>query len=491
MGNNGQTRGTRCAAIDLGAGSGRLIIGEFVNSALVLSEQRRFATPIECDATTGYQCWNLDAIEAHIRDAIGRAAAQAPIASVGVDSWGVDYVLLDGGQSQVGKAVCYRDKRAAGVMERFQERISAAEIYRRTGIQFLPFNTLYQLAATADQNPQWLDAAEHLLMIPDYFHFRLCGVISNEYTNSTTTQMLGLDGAWDTTLLEAAGIRKKLMLPPADAATVLGNLQTSRGWAKVIAPASHDTASAVAGAPLESEDEAYISSGTWSLMGIESRLSIASPEAMQMNFTNEGGLERRYRVLKNIAGMWPLQRLCHEYGAEVNGQLVADAQRQPAWQSIVTFDHARFLNPDSMGQEIRRYCQETGQQEPVSMPQLARCVFDSLALSYRKVKEELETLRGKKLTKIHVIGGGSRNDLLNQLCADACQLPVCAGPVEASALGNLCAQMIALGDIENLEAARQIIRHSFPLREFRPQASIPDGPWRSFLQLVNAPDSGV
>jgi rhamnulokinase len=256
-------------------------------------------------------------------------------------------------------------------------------------------------------------------------------------------------------------------------------------WAKVIAPATHDTASAVAGAPLESASEAYISSGTWSLMGIESMVPIATAEALQMNFTNEGGLERRYRVLKNIMGMWPIQRLCEEHGVTDVAMLVAQAAAEPAWRTIVNSDDEVFLNPASMTDTIQDYCLQTGQTVPQTLPALARCVFDSLALSYRNVKEQLELLRKEKLSKIRIIGGGCKNRLLNQLCADACQLTVIAGPIEASALGNLSAQMMALGAIADLNAARSLIRESFPMEEFAPQSAVPLEVYKAFKQLLN------
>jgi rhamnulokinase len=436
------------------------------------------------DAATGYQCWDLDEIVAQIEVALGRCAASGAVASVGVDGWAVDYVLLDSKLQRVGKAVCYRDKRTTGMVERVQSRVSSEEIYRRTGIQFQPFNTLFQLAATAELEPHWLDKARHLLMIPDYLHYRLSGVLSNEYSNATTTQMLGLNGEWDKVLLDAAGLRRNLMLFPIDASTVLGQIKLGSGNSKVIAPATHDTASAVAGTPLWGPDEAYISSGTWSLMGIESKTPFVSLEAMRMNFTNEGGLEHRYRLLKNIMGMWPLQRLCSEHSVNAVDVLVSKAAEAPAWRSIVNLDEKRFLHPISMTEAIHSYCRQTEQPEPRTIEQLARCVFDSLALSYRKVKEDLETLLQRKLTRIRIVGGGCRNRLLNQLCADACQLPVSAGPVEASALGNLCAQMIGLGEIENLDEARVLIRASFPVEECQPQASVPAAVWKNFQQLL-------
>lgn len=483
--NHSKANGMLHLAIDLGAGSGRVVAGQLRAGRLELRIAGRFRTPLAQDVASGYQCWDIDGILDEITENIERCAREGPIASVGVDSWGVDYVLLNENLQRVGKAVSYRDKRTAGMMERVWARMPAAEIYRRTGIQFQPYNTLYQLAATVYQEPQWVAEARHLLMVPDYVHFRLSGVVSNEYTNATTTQMCGVDGAWDSALLAAAGLERSLMESPVAAATILGETHAGAGRAKVIAPATHDTASAVAGAPLESADEAYISSGTWSLMGVESPTPFISDEARRMNFTNEGGLERRFRVLKNIMGMWPIQRICEEHHVADVGKLIAEAAMVPAWGMLINPNDPVFLNPASMSEAIRAYCRWTQQPEPQTVAQLARCVFDSLALAYKSVKEDLEALLKRKLRRIRMIGGGCQNELLNQLCADACELPVVAGPVEASALGNLSAQLIALGVIQNLDAARHLIRASFPMREFRPGASVPAAADRHFQRLLS------
>jgi rhamnulokinase len=252
----------------------------------------------------------------------------------------------------------------------------------------------------------------------------------------------------------------------------------------VVAPATHDTASAVVGTPFEADGEAFLSSGTWSLMGIESMVPYASDQARSMNFSNEGGFDRRYRVLKNIMGLWIVQRICHEFELPIDDALLALSASAAPWRSLVNPNDSRFLNPPSMKQAMREYCRETGQQQPQSAAEFARCAFESLALSYRLVKEELESLLGKGLSRIRIIGGGSRNAFLNQLCANACQLPVSAGPVEASALGNLCAQMIALGEIANLDEARALIRMSFEIQEFEPEEPVPDHVWKQFRQYV-------
>ncbi len=467
-------------AVDLGASSGRVIGGQVTDGRLLLHEVSRFSTAFSPDPDSGYLCWDLDAIEGHMRSGIEKAAAMAPLVSVGVDSWGVDYVLLDAQLQRVGKAVCYRDNRTGGMIERVTRQISAAEIYRRTGIQFQPFNTLYQLAAVAAREPRWVSDTRHLLMIPDYFHFRLSGVLANEYTNATTTQLLGLRGEWEEELFAAAGVPETWVKPPVEAGTVLGSLRFGNSGAQVVAPATHDTASAVAGTPLENESEAFLSSGTWSLLGIESMVPFASEQAAPLNFSNEGGIGRRYRVLKNIMGLWILQRLCQEFEIPIDDALLSASAKATSWRSIVNPDDARFLNPVSMRDAISAYCRETGQPEPSSAAEFARCALESLALRYRMVKEEIELLRGQSLTKIRIVGGGSQNRLLNQLCADACQLPVSAGPVEASALGNIVAQMIATGHAAGISEARALIRRSVDIVDFYPQNQIPDQVWSRF-----------
>lgn len=476
---------SRLCAVDLGAGSGRVVAGRLAGGRWVLDEVGRFATPVVHDTVSGYQCWDLEEIVSQVGAALERAAAACPVMSVGVDSWGVDYVLLDDERREVGKAVCYRDNRTDGQMEKLLSRIPAEQIYRRTGIQFLSFNTLYQLAAACEQEKAWMDAARHLLMIPDYLHFRLAGVLTNEYTNATTTQACGLDGHWDWTLLAAAGLKRDLMREPVDAATVLGETRIASSRAKVIAPATHDTASAVAGTPLRDASEAFISSGTWSLMGIESRTPFAAADAMKMNFTNEGGLERRFRVLKNLMGLWLVQRIAQEHDQVTDiAALVDRAARAPGWRSLVNPDDAIFLNPHSMTEAVREYCREVGEPEPRTLDELARTVIDSLALAYWNVKRQLEELAGRPLERIRIVGGGCKNRFLNQLCADACELPVIAGPVEASTIGNLSAQAIALGAISDLDAARELTRASFVMNEFRPKTSVPAAAFRRFEQLL-------
>jgi rhamnulokinase len=471
-------------AVDLGASSGRVIAAQLREGHLSLQEVNRFSIAFAKDQHSGYFCWGIDAIEESVRKGIEEASLLAPIASIGVDSWGVDYVLLDAQLQRVGQAICYRDDRTQGKIEQVTARMSRAEIYRRTGMQFQPFNTIYQLAAMAEQEPEWVGKTRHLLMIPDYVHFRLCGVLANEYTDATTTQLLNLDGAWDRDLFEAAGLKQIWMQPPVAAGSVLGEARIGSRTAKVVAGTTHDTASAVVGTPFEADTEIFLSSGTWSLMGVESVVPYASEQALKWNFGNEGGYGRRFRVLKNIMGLWLLQRITQEFQIPIDDALLSATADAAPWRSIVNPDDGRFLNPDSMKQVIAEYCVETRQPAPETAAQFARCALESLALTYRLVKEQLESLRGQSLTRIRIVGGGSKNRLLNQLCANACQLPVSAGPVEASALGNICSQMIALGEIQSIDAARALIRRSFEINEYRPLEPIPDSVWKKFQQFV-------
>jgi len=478
---------TRCAAVDLGAGSGRVVVAECDGDRLSLREALRFETPFCRDRESGYQCWDIDAIEGRVLEGLRAATAISPVQSVGVDTWGLDYVLLDADRRQVGPAVSYRDGRTRGIMEEVFARIPAEEIYRRTGIQFLTFNTLYQLAATARRNPEWLERAHHVLMLPSYFHFRLCGALTNEYTDATTTQMYNIEANdWDDELLATAGVSREMMAAVVEPGTIVGETQApgGSGRLKVVASGTHDTASAVAATPLDSPDEAFISSGTWSLMGIESPVPFANATARRLNFGNEGGLERRYRVLKNIMGLWLVQRIRQESGSPDHATLVEAAEAAKPWRSLVHPNDARFLNPPSMTAAIRDFCAGTGQPVPEGLGALARCAIDSLALSYRQVKDELETLRGRPLTRIHIVGGGCQNRLLDQLCADACRLPVSAGPVETTCLGNACGQLMALGVLRSLADARALVRQSYAVEEFLPRKAVPEAIWERFQSLA-------
>jgi rhamnulokinase len=467
---------TCCAAIDLGASNGRVVVARLEGERITLLEAARFETPSFQDAS-GYQCWDVDRLEASVRAGLEAARAAAPLASVGVDTWGVDYGLLDGDGRRTAPVVAYRDARTQASMRETLARMPQPELYRRTGIQLQPFNTVFQLAATSAREPAWLARARRLLFLPDYFHHRLGGASANEYTQATTSALLALETRdWDGELLRLVGVGGSLLSRPVEPGTPLGFLDLGDGGARrtqVIAPATHDTASSVAAIPLEGPGTAYISSGTWSLMGIESPVPLADGRALRLNLTNEGGVGRTYRVLKNIVGLWLVQKVLQELGGGDHAALVAAAQAAEPWRSLIDPEDPRFFAPASMVEAIRGFCAETGQPVPGEAGALARCAFDSLALTYRRVARDLGALRGRPLERIHIVGGGSRNRLLNQLCADACQLPVRAGPVETAALGNACVQLVALGALPSLAAARALVRRSFEIEELRPGEPAP------------------
>ncbi len=370
-------------------------------------------------------------------------------------------------------------------------RMPAEEIYRRTGIHFQRYNTLYQLAATAREHPEWLERARRLLFTPDYLHFALSGAIANEYTISTTSQLLNLETRdWDPDLMAMGGLTRPLMTKPAPPGTVISEtrLKSSGRTIKVAAPGGHDTASAVAAAPLESRDEAFLSSGAWSLMGVESATPFTDANALRFNFGNEGGVCGRYRVLKNTMGLWLIRRVRKEMGSPDFVDLVAAAECARPWRTLINPDDPRFLNPPNMVEAVRAFAAERAEPIPEDLGAIARCVFESLALEYARVKDELTILRGRPIAKVRIIGGGSQNAFLNQLTADACGTPVSAGPLETSALGNACVQIMALGVIESLEEARAIVRNSFPVSDIVPMGTAPASArdrFRSFTESAS------
>lgn len=449
------------AAVDIGASSGRVILAGFddVQRLLHLEEIHRFENRLHQQA--GHDCWDFEHIYREICNGLERIETRGfELDSIGIDTWGVDYVLLDRAGQPLGLPIAYRDHRTDGVMERVQAKIGREEIYSRTGIQFLQFNTLYQLQALMDENPAWLGQVDKLLLVPDYLHYRLCGQLSCEYTNATTTQLLNVHtGQWDTALLDSIGVPASWFLPPVQPGSVVGNWISPKGRAvKVITPATHDTGSAVAAAPLANERTAYISSGTWSLMGLESRTPLTGPDALACNITNEGGVEGTFRVLKNIMGLWLIQGVRNELGDCSFAELVVAARAVPAGAYLIDPNDASFMNPPSMIEAIQNFCLRSGQGKPVTPGELARCVFESLALLYKQTMAELEQVSGCKFDLIQIVGGGSNNAFLNQLTADYCRVPVATGPVEASALGNICYQLKGLGLLADLNDVRELIR---------------------------------
>lgn len=455
-----------CVAVDLGASSGRVMLARFDagTGTLTLREIHRFANCLQ--KVGGTDCWDIDTLEAEIRAGLAKVGGEGiAIDSIGIDTWGVDYVLIDNAGARVGQPVSYRDSRTDGVMARAQQQPGKAEIYRRSGIQFLPFNTLYQFRAQTEQQPDLTARVAHALLIPDYFSYRLTGKLNWEYTNATTTQLVNIQTHnWDETLLDWAGVPASWFGTPTQPGNVIGHWQE----VPVVAVASHDTASAVIASPLIDNDAAYLSSGTWSLMGFESPTPYTSDAALAANITNEGGAEGRYRVLKNIMGLWLLQRVLKEQNVSDLPSLIARTTALPACRFVINPNDARFINPENMSREIQAACRESAQPVPESDAELARCIFDSLALLYADVLSELAHLRGKPFTRLHIVGGGCQNQLLNQLCADACGITVVAGPVEASTLGNIGVQLITLGELPDIDAFREVVTSSYALTTFTP-----------------------
>lgn len=460
-----------CVAVDLGASSGRVMLASYHREqrTLQLREIHRFVNCLQ--KQDGFDCWDIDTLEAEIRTGLNKVCEEGiHIDSIGIDTWGVDYVLLDGNGNRVGLPVSYRDSRTDGVMAHALAQLGKAEIYGRSGIQFLPFNTLYQLRALVEQQPELVANVAHALLIPDYFSYRLTGQMNWEYTNATTTQLVNINSdSWDENLLNWTGASRDWFGTPTHPGNVIGHWTCPQENAiPVVAVASHDTASAVIAAPLASQDAAYLSSGTWSLMGFESKTPYTSDTALAANITNEGGAEGRYRVLKNIMGLWLLQRVLKEQRISDLTALIGEAETLPACRFLINPNDERFINPANMSAEIQAACCETAQPVPESAADLARCIFDSLALLYAEVLHELATLRGKPFSQLHIVGGGCQNHLLNQLCANACGITVLAGPVEASTLGNIGIQLVTLDELADVDQFRQVVTGNYGLTTFIP-----------------------
>ncbi len=475
------------AAIDLGASSGRVMLAKYNESSRLvkLKEVHRF--PNSMIKKEGHDCWDIESIFENIQFGLNKIDEEGiKLDSIGIDSWGVDFVLLDKQGKILGLPVAYRDSRTDNVPEQVMREISRTDIYKRTGIQFQKFNTLYQVKAILNENPSWLPKVDKLLLIPDYLHYRLCGKFSCEYTNASTSQLLNAKNCdWDPELEKVIGVAANWLQPITQPGTVIGEWISPSGHAvKVIPPATHDTGSAIVARPLSSSKSAYISSGTWSLVGMESHYPVTSVEALTANLTNEGGVEHTYRILKNVMGLWLLQGLQKELSNLSFADLTSLAEDAPAFQFLINPNDERFLNPPSMQKEIQAYCEETRQGCPTLPSELARCILDSLALYYRVVIDELEEVTGRPVETIHIVGGGSKNQLLNRLCADICQREIVTGPTEASALGNIGYQLKGLNVLPDLKAVRAIIKHNFIGEHLTPE-SVPqlEVHWQRFLKL--------
>jgi rhamnulokinase len=450
-------------AVDLGAESGRVVLGRFDGGRITLQELHRFPTPPR--PHDGHLRWDLRGIWSQVNTGLAAAGVAAgSVDAVGVDAWGVDYGLLGQDGEPLGDPVSYRDPRTAGMVTEAIGRVGRERLYAATGIQIIEINTVFQLMAEARAGS--LGRADRLLMIPDLFHHLLSGAAVAEYTVASTTGAYDMAGGrWAAGLLEELGVPTHLLPEVVEAGTDLGPVRLELpGYAsaKVVVPPSHDTASAVVGVPLSDPGAAYISSGTWSLVGVETAEPVINEAAMAANLTNEGGAFGTIRLLRNSTGMWLLQESRRQWAREGReysyDELVRLATTVPAGTSLVNTDHPAFVAPGDLPARVRAYCARTGQPAPEDDAAVVRCMLDSLALGYRRSVEDLATVTGRPVTAVHIVGGGSRNQLLNQAVADVTGLPVIAGPVEATALGNICVQLIALGDIKDLSEAREVVR---------------------------------
>ena len=480
-----------CIAIDIGASSGRVIAGKLQDNKIDIKEVYRFKNNMF--NSKEHYFWDIDHLFYEIINGLTKLSGQqiSPEA-IGVDTWAVDYALLDEKNNRVSPVFAYRDHRTDKTMEQLFKSMNPKAIYEKTGIQFLQFNTIYQLYEHVKAQKEVQDKAGSFLMVPDYLNFLLSGEKAVEFTNATSTQLFNVHKHdWDEELITLTGLNKKLFPKTVKPGTILGLLtkkvleKTGLTDVKVIAPATHDTGSAVVSVPATSEDFAYISSGTWSLMGIESKTPICSEEARKYNFTNEGGAFDTYRVLKNIMGLWLIQEVQRLYENKYSfADLVILAEKTEPFKCLINPNASRFLNPQNMIKEIKGYCIETKQTVPESPGEIARCIFESLAFQYKGVLIQLREIQDKPINKIYIIGGGAQNKFLNQLCADFTNCKVYAGPVEATAIGNLAVQFISLGEIESLQEARKIILESFEVKEYDPQYNSEiEKNWNRFRRL--------
>jgi rhamnulokinase len=470
-------------AVDLGAESGRVVAGHFDGTRVRLEEIHRFSNGAVNLA--GTLRWDVLRLWSEIQTGLAKAAQSFgnSAISVGVDTWGVDYVLLGRGSEMLGQPYHYRDPRTSGVMESIFSRVPRKEIFAATGLQFMPINTLYQLIAMQQANPALLAQAERFLMMADLFHWLLCGSQVVEFTNATTSQCLdATTGTWAWDLLREFNLPTAMFPEVVAPGTKLGVLRGDVAERcrlprlEVVAPATHDTGSAVAAVPTGKSGSAgwaYISSGTWSLMGLELPQAILSPRALALNVTNEGGIDGTWRLLKNIMGLWLVQECRHSF--ERNGKsfnysdLTRLATETKPFRALVDPDAAAFLAPADMPLEMSKWCTARGQLAPASEGEFVRTALESLALKYRMVLGWLEELAGAKVEVIHVVGGGSQNELLNQFTANACGLPVIAGPIEATALGNVLVQARASGALSTLAEMRSVVRASSALKQYEPR----------------------
>lgn len=455
-------------AVDIGASSGRHMLASMKDGKMHLEEVYRF--PNGMDDKNGTLCWDVDRLFTEIKNGLKKCKEIGKIpVSMAIDTWGVDYVLLDKDDRILGDTAGYRDSRTEGMDEKVYEVIPQDELYARTGIQKQIFNTVYQLMAVKESHPEYLEQAESILMIPDYFHFLLTGVKKNEYTNATTGQLVSpKTNDWDYELIEMLGYNPKMFRPVSMPGTVVGDfteeVQKEVGFnCTVVLPATHDTGSAVLAVPTNDDDAVYISSGTWSLMGIERKEADCSMESMKANFTNEGGYDHRFRYLKNIMGLWMIQSVKKEFTEDLSFAQICEMASKETIPSIVDCNDDCFLAPKSMIKAVRDFCSRTGQQVPETVGEISSVIYNSLAKCYGDTVQEIEEITGKKYSTIYVVGGGSNAGYLNELTAKYTGKKVSAGPSEATAIGNVIVQMLHDGIFKDLPEARTCVRESFDI----------------------------
>lgn len=461
-------------AVDIGASSGRHILAHMEDGKMILEEVYRF--PNGMDKRNGTLCWDVERLFTEIKNGLKKCGELGKIPStMGIDTWAVDYVLLDQNDRILGETVGYRDSRTEGMDEEVYKIISQDDLYARTGIQKQIFNTVYQLMAVKKNNPEYLEQAETFLMIPDYFNFLLTGVKKNEYTNATTGQLVDpVTNEWDYELIDKLGYNRNMFLPVSMPGTVVGEfteeIRKEVGFnCTVVLPATHDTGSAVLAVPTNDDDALYISSGTWSLMGIERKEADCSMEAMKANFTNEGGYDHRFRFLKNIMGLWMIQSVKKEFQEDLSFAQICEMASHETIPSLVDCNDDCFLAPQSMIEAVQKFCRDTDQQVPETPGEIASVIYNSLAKCYGDTAEEIQQITGRKYSTIYVVGGGSNADYLNRLTARYTGKNVSAGPSEATAIGNIAVQMLHDGVFTSLSEARTCIGRSFGVAIYRPE----------------------
>lgn len=453
-------------AIDIGASSGRHVLAHKENGKVHTEEVYRFTNEIV--ESRGEKVWDVDRLFSEIKAGMKKCKELGKIPySMGIDTWGCDFVLLNSEGERIGNAVAYRDERTKGMDQVVYQSVSEEALYGRTGIQKQPFNTIYQLMALKEKKPETLKEASTFLMIPDYFHYLLTGVAVTEYTNATTTQLISpTTKEWDMELIKMLGYPKNIFQKIVPAGTELGMIQENVAnevgfCCKVVLPATHDTGSAVLAIPTKEEKALYISSGTWSLLGTEQKEANCTEQSRKRNFTNEGGYQYRFRYLKNIMGLWMIQSIKKEIAENLSFGEICEMAEQCNITSRVDCNDNRYLAPISMVEEIKAECRETGQQIPNSIGEIASVVYNSLAQVYAEAVKEIEEITDNIYNSIHIVGGGANAVYLNRLTAFESGKTVIAGPTEATAIGNLLVQMITGGDFENLKEARVCVLDSF------------------------------